>query len=78
MICTLEFYSVLGYNCLYLIFEFEIMGLKLVGWFAGTVMRSLGPIGALETNTSPDGRIPKRQEHYKVKSHQYMQVREYN
>ena len=39
LIGTLESYSVLGYICLYLTFEFEVMGLELAGWFAGTFHR---------------------------------------
>ena len=40
--------------------------------------RSLGPIGARETNIGPKGRIPKGQEHYNVQPHQHMQMRECN
>ena len=38
--CTFESYSVLGYMYLYLAFEFEVMGLELAGWFAGTFCRA--------------------------------------
>ena len=36
LVGTLASCSVLGYICLYLKFEFELMGLELAGWFTGT------------------------------------------
>ena len=36
LVGTLESCSVLGYICLYLTFEFKVMGLELAGWFART------------------------------------------
>ena len=39
LIGTLESCSVLGYICLWLTIEFEVMGRELVGWFSGTFRR---------------------------------------
>ena len=40
LVSTLESCSVLGYICLWLKVEFEVIGLQLVGWFSGTFRRA--------------------------------------